>query len=95
VQVGHPGIESVERDLKWQHGKIAFQQASLSQWVTEFNRYRPRALAIDDAKIASVLVSGEFNVSDAQNFADALTQTYGMVQAVETADGTIHLRVAK
>ena len=82
-----PSIESVNA---WTEHRLVFRDRTLAEVVSEFNRYRPHHLIIDDPKLAGLRISGTFDPSDP----DSLVTYLGMVEAVQVntvTDGDVHL----
>jgi transmembrane sensor len=62
----------------WQHGVIVFKATPLEQVVNELARYSTVRLVISEPKLASLPVSGYFEVGDLDNLAAALEQNVGI-----------------
>lgn len=56
--------------LAWRHGKLTFDNTSLAEAATEFNRYNDHKLVVSDPKIAKITVVGTFRTDDVQAFAE-------------------------
>jgi len=95
AEVTHTEASYVDRELKWREGIISLDQASLAQWVEEFNRYNHRTFQIDDERIAQLPITGEFKAKDPDRFAHALQETYQIQVNLDDTDDVIHLRPAK
>jgi transmembrane sensor len=73
---------SIERVLAWQHGKLIFEDTSLSEAAAEFNRYGSNKITIDSPVLGKLRVGGVFRIGDPSSFAQAMANAY-------------HLRVVK
>ncbi|MDC7685192.1 FecR domain-containing protein [Asticcacaulis sp. BYS171W] len=73
----------------WQAGKIAFEDAALSEVAGEFARYSDVRLIIDDRRLAREQVSGLFDARDPAGFAAAVAPSLGLT--VRTRGKDIHL----
>jgi transmembrane sensor len=68
----------VRRKLAWTMGNISFDGETLTEAVSEFNRYNRRRLAIADPAIASMKVGGSFEATDPESFAATLEKHFGV-----------------
>jgi len=62
-------------DLSWRHGALVFDNTSLADAATEFNRYNRQQLVISDAAVANLKIYGTFradNVGDFTQLAEAV-----------------------
>jgi transmembrane sensor len=73
---------SIVRVLAWQHGKLIFEDTSLSEAAAEFNRYGSNKITIDSPVLGKLRVGGVFRIGDPSSFAQAMANAY-------------HLRVIK
>ena len=69
--------EDLTRKLAWTQGRLWFDRVTLSEAVTEFNRYNRRQLLIDDSTIANLHIGGAFDATDLDSFVAAL-QSFGI-----------------
>jgi transmembrane sensor len=81
------GPDEVSRRLSWKHGQIALLGESLSEAVSEFNRYHVGQLIIADPAISSVRLSGTFPIPDLENFLSALEAPFG-IRALPSRDAS-------
>ena len=59
-------------------GNISFDGETLTEAVSEFNRYNRRHLAIADPAIAQMKVGGSFEANDPESFAATLEKHFGV-----------------
>jgi transmembrane sensor len=57
----------------WQTGRLVFENEPLIGAVAEMNRYSQRPLVVTDPTLAAQRVSGIFNASDAEGFAQSVS----------------------
>jgi transmembrane sensor len=72
-----------DRELAWAKGRLVFDNQTVADAVTEFNRYNRIQLKAADRKLGSRLVSGVFDASDPESFI-AFLQTVTSVQIKRT-----------
>jgi transmembrane sensor len=82
-----PSIEAV---MAWTERRLVFRDQPLDAVVHEFNRYRMRPLVLDDPALASLRISGVFDLSDPESLI-AYLGTYEAVQVDRRSDGSQHL----
>jgi transmembrane sensor len=63
--------------MAWTQGRLWFDRVTLSEAVTEFNRYNRRQLVIDDPAIENLHIGGAFDATDLDSFVAAL-QSFGI-----------------
>lgn len=71
------GVETLNRELAWRDLKIALAGETLSEAVSQFNRYNVRKLEIIDPGLAEARVVGWFKLDDPDAFARAVSVTLG------------------
>jgi transmembrane sensor len=69
--------DDMTRRLAWTQGRLWFDRVTLSEAVTEFNRYNRRQLVIDDPTIENLHIGGAFDATDLDSFVSAL-QSFGI-----------------
>lgn len=67
---------SLERVTAWQKGELIFDDVSLREAVTEFNRYGAAQITVADSVAAQYRVGGVFRIGDPSSFALAMTNSY-------------------
>jgi transmembrane sensor len=82
-----PTIEAV---MAWTERRLVFRDQPLDAVVHEFNRYRTHPLVLDDPGLASLRISGVFDLSDPESLI-AYLGTYEAVQVDRRSDGSQHL----
>ena len=60
--------------VAWHTGQAIFENSPLTDVVLEMNRYSTIKLEVDDARIATMKVSGVYRVGDNANFARSLSR---------------------
>ena len=73
----------------WTEGKLEFDSTPLSEVVQEFNRYNTRPLAVDDAQLLTLHISGTFATSDSAQIVSFLAQRFELT--VHETPEAIHL----
>lgn len=74
--------ERVESGLAWRNGMLAFDQSTLGEAATEFNRYNRKRIEIIDPEVAKIRIGGTFRASNVDAFVLLLREAYGL--SVET-----------
>jgi len=85
----------IERLIAWRDGILAFSNEAAEEVVESFNRYNRQKLAIADAGIAALRLSGNFRLNDPKSFVLALQRIYPDTKIIaepDPASGTIQLR---
>ena len=80
----------VAKRLAWRNHMVVFEGESLSQALTEMNRYSPHRIVVEDPQLAQRQIVGVFSTRDTQTFVSGMEATLG-VEAVENGQ-TIVLR---
>ncbi|WP_084454898.1 FecR family protein [Novosphingobium rosa] len=77
------GSDRVVRDLpdpsaltSWREGMLQFQNLSLGEAVSEFNRYRRQPIRLTDPRAGALRISGAFRTGDSTRFLDALSSGF-------------------
>lgn len=70
----------------WRQGKIVFRNLALDDVVRQMNRYLPQPILLADSRLASMRLTGIFDMDNAQAFLDALPHTLP-VRVGSTDDG--------
>jgi transmembrane sensor len=74
----------VQQTVAWLQQKIAFERRPLGEVADEFNRYGSIPIAIDDAALRALPITGVFNANDIDSFV-AFLQTLDGVRVDRTA----------
>ncbi|MEX2044871.1 MAG: FecR domain-containing protein [Opitutus sp.] len=69
----------IERELSWQHRKLEFSGALLSDIVAEFNRRNDVQLILADEELASVSISGSVRSDNIDGFLRLLEAGFGIL----------------
>jgi transmembrane sensor len=83
--------EDVRNLASWPRGMLVFNDARLSDAVAEVNRYTTRPIAIADASVGAVHVSGVFHSNDPERFAYAMAEIFPVTVTI-ALDGSLTLR---
>jgi transmembrane sensor len=83
--------EDVRNLASWPRGMLVFNDARLSDAVAEVNRYTTRPIAIADASVGAVRVSGVFHSNDPERFAYAMAEILPVTVTI-ALDGSLTLR---
>lgn len=75
----------LSRELAWRSGFLDFQDAPLSEVISEMQRYTPQEIVIADAELADLRFGGVFRIGQTDAFFEALEMSFGV--SVEHADG--------
>ncbi|WP_447728605.1 FecR family protein [Sphingomonas koreensis] len=62
----------------WRRGELRFRDTPLSEAVAEVNRYGRQRVIVNDARLASLPISGVFATDDPAEFAAAVAQLHGL-----------------
>ena len=75
----------IERQLAWTNGQLIFENTTLADTVSEFNRYNRRKLQIGDPDIAGVRNGGAFRSNNIDDLIVELNSLFG-IRAVPIGD---------
>jgi transmembrane sensor len=81
--------ERVEKALAWRDGMLSFDQAPLTDVVSEFNRYNQTRLVVTDAQAGKIPIGGSFQASNVDSFTRLLRDAYGL--KIERDDETVRI----
>ena len=79
--------QDIQRHLAWTNGQLIFENATLEETVSEFNRYNRRQMRIDDPDIAKVHIGGAFRSTDIDDLVIELNSLFG-IRAITTGDAS-------
>jgi transmembrane sensor len=82
--------EQLSSELAWRDGAIVFDEALLSEAVSEIERYTDARIVVSDSRVAALRVGGRFRTDDLQGFLDGL-QAALPVTIRRTADGLVYV----
>lgn len=68
----------VDNALAWRRGMLTFDQMTLAEAASEFNRYNEKKLIISDPSVASIRIGGSFSALDAEAFAKLIERGFGL-----------------
>jgi transmembrane sensor len=71
-------IDRIDDLLSWRHGLLVFDQSTLADAASEFNRYNRKKLLISDSTVARMRISGRFESSNLDGFTRLLHLAYGL-----------------
>lgn len=72
ITVRQESVADIERSLAWQSGRINLTNATLLQFIAEFNRYNARKIVIGDPSLEQIRLSGSFQSSNVEGFLSLL-----------------------
>ena len=79
LSVARQAPQSITSALAWRSGAIILgEHATLSDAITEFNRYNQTKLVIEDPSIAQTPIAGRFATNGVRRFADVVTNVFGL-----------------
>lgn len=87
VAVKSPG--RVATELSWRDGMLVFDQSTLTEAASEFNRYNKTQLIIGDPETARIRIGGTFQASNVDAFVRLLDDAYGL--RVEQMEGRVKI----
>lgn len=70
--------QRVEDHLAWRRGLLVFDQITLSDAATEFNRYNQTQLKVIDPQTAGIRIGGSFEATNVEAFVRLLQSAYGL-----------------
>lgn len=70
--------ERVATELSWRDGMLVFDQSTLTEAASEFNRYNKTQLIIGDPETARIRIGGTFQASNVDAFVRLLDDAYGL-----------------
>ena len=82
--------DDLDQQLAWRKGMLLFSGESLSEVITEVNRYTSLKIEIIDAQIADIRIGGHFKVDETEAMLHALEMSFG-IQVTRPSDNTVHL----
>lgn len=89
AMIGAPGQLAkvdVDQQLRWREGFVEFNDVPLEAAVREMNRYSSHELAIRDAGIGDIRVSGVFRTGNPERFAAILAEILPIETHIRTDD---------
>ncbi len=69
--------EQVQQHLSWRQGRLAFDQMTLAEIASEFNRYNRRPMVVEGAA-AELRLGGSFDAHNAEGFARLMHEGFGL-----------------
>jgi transmembrane sensor len=76
--VASRSVDHVISELSWRQGMVTFDQSTLADAASEFNRYNRTRLVIADPEVAGIRIGGSFDADNVEAFARLLQQAYGL-----------------
>lgn len=76
--VGAASENKVEDVLSWRRGMLNFDNATLAEVASEFNRYNETKLVLGDAQTAQMRIGGSFEAKNVDAFVRLLGSAYGL-----------------
>jgi transmembrane sensor len=68
VLIEQRGVQELEQELSWRAGFLTFENTTLADAVSEFNRYSTRHIVISDPSIAAIRLTGRFESAKYEAF---------------------------
>ena len=68
ISVTKKPLQALSNALSWREGVLSFDNASLADVATEFNRYNREKIVVADPAVESMRISGTFRTQNAQAF---------------------------
>jgi transmembrane sensor len=81
--------DKVRRSLSWRHGTLEFDQTTLADVASQFNRYNDKQLVLLDPETAQMRVGGSFDATGVDAFARLLATGFNL--RVETKGDQIRV----
>jgi transmembrane sensor len=69
---------AIDQQLSWREGKLVFDQVTLAEAASEFNRYNKKRLVLADTEAAGLKIGGRFDVDNIKGFASLLERGFGL-----------------
>ena len=69
-------------DLSWRHGALVFDNTSLADAATEFNRYNREKLVVADASVGRLKIYGTFRADNVDDFTKLTQAVFGLRVAI-------------
>lgn len=87
VAFGVSSVRDVDAtaETAWRTGILEFDNVTLTEAVTEFNRSAPHSIIVSDPRLADLRVSGVFRANDPAGFTAALAPAYGITAAQQSS----------
>ncbi|MCQ8117318.1 FecR family protein [Methylomonas rosea] len=79
------------KTFAWLKGRLIFQDKTLSDVITELDRYHPGAIVIADAKLAQTRITGNFKLDDT----NALIRTLADIAGAKSVGISPYLTILK
>ena len=76
--VSRKAAKVLSERLSWRSGMIAFDNATLGDAASEFNRYNRVQLVITDPAVARIPIAGKFPTNGVNRFADVIEHVFGL-----------------
>jgi len=89
VLVSRKSRQQITAAVGWLQGKLVFDQVSLSEAASQFNRYNRKQLVFDDAGAARIGIGGVFDANNVEAFARLLRDSLGLT--VQIGAEEIHI----
>jgi transmembrane sensor len=89
VRISRHTQRELSESLAWQRGKVVFHNEPLADAAVELNRYGGLELIVADADSAKLLINGTFLTNNAEEFAEATHELFGL--RVEHRNGNLIL----
>lgn len=71
-------LAQIRNSLSWRFLMLAFDNISLRDAATQFNRYNIRQILVESADAQNQRISGSFRIDNVEGFVDLLEHAYGL-----------------
>lgn len=78
MRVVRAGADRIAANLAWRTGRLVFQDVTLAEAASSFNRYNDRQIVIADPQVAGIRIGGAFQTGRVEDFAELLEDVYGL-----------------
>jgi transmembrane sensor len=78
LSIRRPSSKLVSGILAWRSGVLVFNNETLGEAATEFNRYNKVKLIIRDPAVAHMPIAGRFPTDGVDRFADVVERVFGL-----------------
>lgn len=82
-------LQEIKRRLSWETGELSFEGQTLSEAITELNRYNVRQVVIEDPALAGRQIGGVFQPIDLDGFLTTLQRVYELRAVASPTDANV------
>lgn len=70
--------DDIERRLAWREGRLVFQNQTLDEAVSDFNRYSAKRIVIADASLRGKTLVGQYQLNAPERFAQDVSEAFSV-----------------